>query len=106
MKQPDRIEFGISDVKFGGPETIIEGRCHCGPIRIGDTFTKISEMTVHTRPRTYGPTTLRAIASVEIRVDSISAYGHELEELSQTMTARIAVSGIGVEHLKEGLVLS
>jgi hypothetical protein len=106
MKSHNRIEFGISDFKSIGNKATIEGRCHSGPIVPGDIFTVISEMTVLTSPQTVGPTKLCHLAALSLRVDSIWAYGHQINELSQTMTARLELTGTGCEHLKAGLVLS
>ena len=66
----------------------------------------VSEMTVQMNSQVCGPTTLHPIAPVQIKVHLILAYGHQLEELSQSMTAQLDLTGTGIEHLKAGLVLS
>ena len=106
MKQSNQIEFGISAVKSTGSNVVIEGRCHRGPIVLGDTFTVLSEMTVQITAQNCGPATLHPVASVEMKVDSIWAYGHFLKEISQTMTARLQLSGSGIDYLKVGFVLT
>jgi hypothetical protein len=102
----NKIEFGISKINLEGCRAIIEGRCHYGPIVCGSTFTEISAITVEMTKKMAGPATLHHLAQIEIKVDSIWAYGHQLKELSSGMTARIEISGTGFEHLKAGLVLS
>jgi len=106
MGKNNHKEFGISAVKLEGNKTTIEGRCHRGSIESGGSFTAISELIVQTTAQTVGPTSLRHLASVNMGVDSIWAYGQQLKELNQTMTARLELSGSGFEQLKVGLVLS
>jgi hypothetical protein len=106
MSHKAPVEFGISAVTLRGPTLIVEGRCHIGPIRRGDVFTTISEITVERTPERYGPTTLHPIAAVELKVVAIEAYGRELTELTQSLTARMILTGTGGEQVKSDLVLS
>jgi hypothetical protein len=100
MSPNNQIAFYISNVKPAGSKIIIEGRCTRGPIVLGDSLMAVSEMTVQTDFQTYGPTTLHHVASVQMKVDSIWAYDHQLKELSQAMTARLELSGAGIEYLQ------
>lgn len=106
MKQDDPIEFGITTVKLTESSVLVEGRCHRGPILLDSTFTVLSKMTVQTTTQSCGATELQHVAPVNLKVDSIWAYGHEIKELSQSMTARLELSGTGIEHLQPDLVLS
>ena len=102
----NKIEFGISKINLEGCKAIIEGRCHYGPIVCESIFTEISSMTVKMTKEIAEPATLHHLAQVEIKVAAIWAYGHQLEELSSGMTARLEIIGTGFEHLKVGFVLS
>jgi hypothetical protein len=106
MKQSNEIVFEISAVKTSGSQTVIEGRCLVGPIKLGDTFSTVSRMTVQMIRQSYGHPIFDPVAQVEIRVDSISAYGRQIKFLSDVMTAALSVSGTGIENLKAGLVVS
>jgi hypothetical protein len=106
MKPGDPIEFGVTKVEQSEDHFILEGRCQMGPILPGQTFTSISEMTVHLAPDACGPTTLRRLASAELRIEAIWAYGRQIDELSRSMTARIIVKGECGISIRPGLVLS
>jgi hypothetical protein len=106
MKLKTSIEFGISAVKLSDSCITVEGRCHKGPISLHDTFTAASEMTVETSSESCKARDLLPTAAVKLRVDVISAYRHQLQELSQSMTASLQLSGSGIEHIKVGMVLS
>jgi hypothetical protein len=106
MKSNNPIEFGVTAVTVSGNRAVVEGRCHRGPIFPEQKFILVSSMTVQVSPEVCGPTTLNPIGSVELRIDSIWAYGRQIDELSQTMTARLELSGSGVDKIEPGLVLS
>ena len=106
MNEKKQLEFGISEIRFDGVKAVLEGRCHRGPIMPGDIFSVLSSMTLQTTAQIVGPTKLTNPVPVSIKVDAIWAYGHKIQELSQTMTARLETSGSGFEHLKSGLALS
>lgn len=100
-----RIEFGIETATLQDKLIIVAGRCYQGPISIGDSFDLIYTVEPVLTPSGYGPSTRGPEREVALRVETLWAYGHFLEELDTGLTAELTLSGRGGELLRPGAVL-
>ncbi len=100
------IQFGIVHTGNSESYATVDGRCHEGPIHKGRVFTLLSKATIQKTPECYGPVTLHPFCEVELKIESIWAYGHQINELSPGMTARLELSGTGIDQIKPDLVLT
>lgn len=80
-------EFGIYRVVTCDGRIVVDGRCHEGPLRRGGIFRKVY------RPDEQG-NAIESLA-VDLIVERIVAYEHEMEELDAGLTARITLRGVG-----------
>lgn len=95
------IEFSTDIVEFEGTTLVVKGRCLKGPIRTRDFFTAA-----------YGLDDLRSDTParvdevpVSLRIEKMSAYGRNLEEIHPGLTAQLELVGVGVAEVKAGRVL-
>jgi hypothetical protein len=101
------IEFTVEAILPVDGMMFVDGRVCNAAIRPGDVFTRL-----------YGPDTKwdssRAewiaadpgpTRSVALRIESIESYRRFWDELSEGMTARIRLSGVGVEFLQQGKII-
>ena len=100
------IEFLIAYFQRQSDRVIVAGRCCQGPINVGERFHCLYESVVERTEDRYGSSKRQGQGElVNLRVDSIFAYGHCFTQLDPGMTARLELSGEGIEKIKEGLIL-
>ena len=87
--------FGIHTARVEGDRLVVEGRCYSGVISLAQVFT-----------RSYPPNDEERAAALHLTVEGISAYGHNLDQIEEGLTAEIQFSGEFPEALVEGWVLS
>lgn len=101
------IEFTVEALSRAGDSALVDG-CACkAPIRAGDVFTELHGHS-HTWDAAAGlwvDVDPGPKLPVALRVESIEAYRHLLDELPSGMTARIRLSGSGAELLREDKIL-
>ena len=101
------IVFTVEAILQTDGTTFVDGRVCKAPIRLGDVFTRlyghsqrwdaVGGKWVEIDP---GPT-----LSIALRIESIESYKRFFDELPSGMTARIELSGAGVELLQEGKII-
>ena len=101
-----RFEFGIAlPVTHSDQGVVIRGRNHEGAIQLGAMFTRARTLEFR------GPLTGELVRvwsnerKVCLRVERITAYGHDLQELSPGMTAQLELTGSGGTSLSKNDVL-
>lgn len=100
------IEFGVGGVEKSQTGYLVIGRCHENPIRIGDVFTAAYILTpVRTPDGGYVSSTRSGDRPVSLKVMSIEAYKHFLDELGPGSTARLELVGTGGADLMTGETL-
>ncbi len=100
-------EFIVDGFATGesGRFTII-GRCGDEPIMVGDVFDAVFRYRHRRYPDEMGMEPVREFEHPAcLRVESISAYQHSLDELGQGMTGSLVVSGEGSGCISPGWVL-
>lgn len=101
------IEFSIDDCQSLEQRIYVLGRCLEDTIRVGDTFSSMFRPQINRDGGVISSSPDESSrVSINFRTVKIEAYKSSLEELSSGTTARIEISGDGVEHLQKGLVLS
>lgn len=91
------MEFGINTVSpVTNREALITGRCFYGKISVGARFRRAFVVILSPDEST---SERRLIANVDLRITKIEAYGKELDELDEGLTAAITVCGDGVSLL-------
>jgi hypothetical protein len=89
------IEFGIAGVERHSDFVEIIGRCHQGPIRVGDRFTAAYKKEVVRTPDGGIQEGARFDQrSVDLKVTQILAYQTVLEEIDSGLTAKLRVIGV------------
>ncbi len=99
------IAFTVERLTPEDGRALIDGRVCESAIRVGDVFTKIyghkqrwdSKQWVDVDP---GPT-----HAVRLVIQSIDSYRRLWDELSPGMTARLTLTGDGLDRLSEGRIL-
>src|SRR5687767_11900341 len=99
------FEFGVYGIERDGNRPRVIGRCNEGPVRVGDTFTLAYRLTHERLPDGYGPGVRSQERSIVLKVDTIWAYNHFLDELPPGMTGRLTLSGVGGDVLRDNDVL-
>jgi hypothetical protein len=87
----------------GSDRALLYGRCSKGDISVGTVFGFVYDIVFDSYETSGQNVNTRR---VELTVDRIVAYGHELDELNEGITAELAVSGRGLEQLNSGSALS
>jgi len=101
-----QIAFGVGGIEHKDIQVRVIGRCFEGPILLGDTFTVAFKRTLERLPDGYGPGVRSDERAIALKVDTIWAYNHSLDELPPGMTGRLTLSGLGSDVLREDDVLS
>jgi len=94
------IEYVVSDT---GNHFHAIGRCGEFPIQVGDEFHKVYAPSVVLRNTYQG---LGESSQVNLRVERIQAYQHQLPKLGQGMTGTIDLCGEGLNKVIPGAVLA
>lgn len=101
-------EFSVDgvDAREGTRVTVI-GRNFTHPLSVGDTFTRSYRLIP---PENVDRHTVPWLAvdehPLELKVDRIQAYGASLETLSAGVTARLHLSGTGIDAVADGRILA
>lgn len=95
------IEFSADIVEFEGATLVVKGRCLEGPIRTRDVFTATYGLD---DPRSDTPARVDE-APVLLRIEKISAYRRDFDEIDPGLTARLELVGVGLAEVKAGRVL-
>lgn len=90
-------EFGVHKASFDGDRAFVAGRCFTGPIRVGAVFTQL---------RRFHPVQTENGIPVELVVTRIIAYGHQLDEIQEGLTAELELSGVTPSELGDGALLA
>src|SRR5262245_59757979 len=98
------IEFTVDRLTVQDGRALVDGRVCESPIRVGDVFTKVyghkqqwdTKRWVDVDP---GPT-----HTVRLVIESIDSYRRLWDELSPGMTARLTLTGDGLDRLSEGKI--
>lgn len=93
------IEFLVHECRSRGGATTVTGVVNAGCVKLGTVFDCVSPETL-TQPGNDSKTPVR------LEVESIVAYGHEIDELPEGMTGELGVEGEGTAQLHHGLFLS
>jgi hypothetical protein len=106
MSQPV-MEFSIEDFQQLSIDSItLIGRCYQGPINVGERFHCLYELVPQLTENGYSYSKRsQQEHSVNLRIDSISSYGHSLTQLDPGMTAKLELSGEGIEKVKRRWIL-
>ena len=84
MNDNTEIQITIDEVHtLEGGRYSVSGRCAKGPIRVGDRFDAVLDITIRKSPQEWVVAAEHAIATVELVVKRIYCFGYELEELDQ-----------------------
>jgi hypothetical protein len=88
------IEFGVPfDLLSRQANRItVAGRCHRGPIHLGDLFDVVFHRDGTSQP-------------VELRVVQLEAYRRTLDSIDEGLTASIVLEGSGVAHVTADTIL-
>lgn len=98
------IEFGIHSVESVYQQKIhITGRVFHGIVKIGTCFTQAFELE-HTAPE-FIPKRNKT-AELHLTVESVQAYGIDLDNLDEGLTGLLILSGYGIEHLHSGVSIA
>ncbi len=101
------IDFHILNaIKVVDGKALIEGRCMYGPIKPGQKLNTVFRLSSYITPSGSADATRELICTVDLKVESIWAYGKFLPEISQMMSARLEISGTGIDKIQPGLALS
>jgi hypothetical protein len=89
------IEFEVDDIQLAGNVALIPGRHVEGTMRVGTVFTKIwrADSRSLLEPTHAQQTT--------IRVERITLYGHQVEELQAGLTCQLTVSAESMAIFKQ-----
>jgi hypothetical protein len=91
-------EFGVHDVEHIAETTIVSGRCYKGPLSVGDTFLSVISL---------GPTGDRLDSQpVKLKIQEMIAYGREMDQIDEGLTAKIKLAGESGELVSQQSVLS
>jgi hypothetical protein len=106
MTKENNIEFGTEYVRREADKTFIAGWCYRGPISIGDVFNSVYELIpLKNEEGCYGHR-VENNRPVDIYVVKMKAYGHELKEIYEGLSAEIEIAGEGCDLVKPRDVLS
>jgi hypothetical protein len=99
------VEFTVERLKSEDGRALVDGRVCESPIRVGDVFTRLYGHKQHWDGKQWvnvdpGPT-----YTVRLVIQSIDSYRRQWEELSPGMTARLTLTGNGLDLLSEGRIL-
>jgi len=106
MKNP-KIEFQIvNDVKRDAERIFVEGRCIEGPIFCAQKINTVAKISPTITPEDATKFTRTFLASVDLEVKSIFAYGKFIDEMSEGLTGRLELVGSGIESIEKGVAIS
>jgi hypothetical protein len=97
------IEFGIYEIVEDGGNLHVVGRCHKGPIKIGDRFSLQYRLEIEMDGGDYGPSSRRNESPIDLVVVCIRAYKRDLRELDEGMTAQMEL--LGHADLESGIAI-
>jgi hypothetical protein len=103
-----RMEFIVIGHVTGGESGLLQvvGRCGSAPIRLGDRFQALFRHRPRDYPDGLGEAAVREVEKpVSIEVQSIQAYGQDLDELGPGMTGSLGLAGQGIELVEAGWIL-
>ena len=102
----DRIEFGIEAAAADGRDLVVTGRCHAGPIRPGDAFTRAFRY-LHSQ---VGGEFVRSLEvdgrPIRLVVQTIEFYGQFVPELDTGLSGRLRLTGDVLPDLRQDDVLA
>src|SRR5262245_46165346 len=94
MKVQHGAEFGIHEiVQNADSRVVIDGRCNGGVIAVGDQFHRLYRVTVERTMAAYREVERALIATTDLKVTKIEAYGRELPAIEEGLTARLYLQG-------------
>jgi hypothetical protein len=99
------IEFTVERLTPEDGRALIDGRVCESPIRVGDVCTKIYGHKQRWDTKEWVATDPGPTHSVRLVIQSIESYRTLLDQLSPGMTARLTVTGDGLDQLSEGRIL-
>jgi hypothetical protein len=102
----DRVEFGVEAATADGPDLVVTGRCHAGPIRPGTMFARAFRY-LHTQ---VGGEFVRSLEvderPIRLVVRTIEFYGQFVSELDTGLTGRLRLAGDVLPDLRQDDVLA
>jgi hypothetical protein len=101
------IEFTVERLAFEAGRALVDGRVSESPIKVGDVFTKIygHKQRLDTKSGRWVAADPGPTHTIRLIIQSIDSYRRQWDELSSGMTARLTLSGDGLERLSEGRIL-
>lgn len=99
------LEFGVHSITYDNEKTIVSGRCYLGPLRIGDQFKFVYEITCPKTEEGYVSSHRGNFFQVDLIIESIRAYGYSFDELAEGMTAEFVLTGQHNNAIQTGFVL-
>ena len=101
-------EFSVANVEKCEPtQVILIGRNFAHPLTIGDRFYRSYRLDEPQAGDRYSdPWVAVDEQSVDLRIDRIESYGASIEKLGPGMTARLELSGKGVDRVEDGRILA
>jgi hypothetical protein len=101
------IAFGVERVKDRGPVSVtVDGRNFEGDLSVGDTFTRLYNLTPAPGADRYGGPEVRVNdRGVALRVEAIRAYGRNWTVLDHGLTAELELAGVGADLVEPRDVL-
>ena len=107
-----KCEFTVEIYLYEGVPGQVAGCVVKGELRRGQRFTRLIKRSFHRVDLSddgedweWTVDREEIVASVDLKVERIVAYGKDLDRLFEVMTRLIVVSGQGMEHLEEGQTL-
>jgi len=85
-------EFGVYGAEHVGGLGSVVGRCYCGRLHVGSVFLRLNSPA-------------NTLAKVRFVVTRIEAYGRDLIEIDEGLTARLHLDGDGWTLVEHGCVL-
>ena len=90
------VEFLVVRVSPANGGLTLDGRCCRGTVALGQVFSVLSQVDLRQIPDGFsGPSSLKPVGSLCLRVESILLYGGLSDFLSQGVTARLELTGTG-----------
>src|SRR5688572_12739548 len=98
-------EFAIERLTSDDRRALVDGRVCESPISVGDVFTKIYGYHQRWNGKEWVAIDSGPTHSLRLVIQSIESYRRSWDELSPGMTARLTVTGDGLDRLSEGKIL-
>jgi hypothetical protein len=101
------IEFTVDRLTPEDGRALVDGRVCESPIRVGDVFTKIygHKQRLDTKQGQWVAADPDPTHTVRLVIQTIDSYRRLWDELSSGMTARLTLTGDGLDRLSEGRIL-